>query len=105
MRFTDDHGRELTATIAEGDDPYRLEGDADLVDKVRHLLTQPDAVVLQPDWRVELGADHPRSLLAVTMSLGLEADASTLSEDEFGILSWLRRGGWDEGELTGDEVF
>lgn len=105
MRFTDSSDRALTATIVGGDDPYRLEGDADLIDEVRYLLSQPDVVVLQPSWRVEIDNDLPRSLLAVAMSLGLVADTATLTPDEISTLEWLQRGGWDEDELTGDEVF
>ena len=105
MRFADGSDRTLTATIVGGDDSYRFEGDTDLVDEVRYLLAQPDVVVLQPNWRVEINDDLPRSLLAVTMSLGLEADTTTLTPDEISTLEWLQRGGWDEDELTGDEVF
>lgn len=105
MRFTDSSDRTLTTTIVGGDDPYRFEGDADLVDEVRYLLTQPSVVVLQPSWRVEIDNDLPRSLLAVTMCLGLVADITTLTPDEISTLEWLQRGGWDEDELTGDEVF
>ena len=105
MRFTDDSDRTLTATIVEGDEPYRLEGDTDLVDEVRYLLAQPDVVVLQPSWRVDIDSNLSRSLLAVTMSLGLEADTTTLTPDEISTLEWLQRGGWDEDKLTGDEVF
>lgn len=105
MRFTDGSDRTLTATIVEGDDPYRFEGDAELVDEVRYLLSQPDVVVLQPSWRVEIDNNLSRSLLAVTMSMGLEADTTTMTSDEINTLEWLQRGGWDEGELTGDEVF
>lgn len=105
MRFTDDSDRTLTATIVGGDDPYRLEGDTDLIDEVRYLLSQPDVLVLQPSWRVDIDSNLSRSLLAVTMSLGLEADTTTLTPDEISTLEWLQRGGWDEDELTGDEVF
>lgn len=105
VRFTDDSDRTLTATIVGGNDPYRLEGDTKLVDEVRYLLSQPDVLVLQPNWYVEINDDLPRSLLAVTMSLGLEADITTLTTDEISTLEWLQRGGWDEDELIGDEVF
>ena len=93
------------ATIVEGDNSYLFEGDTELIDEVRYLLAQPDVVVLQPSWRVDIDSNLSRSLLAVTMSLGLEADTTALTPDEISTLEWLQRGGWDEDELTGDEVF